>query len=153
MVCEESNGRLCIDGHAKEVEELRGPLRCQGFCYEDLQDMDFSGRMHDDYQAGNIQVAPTYLMLAGEGRKVGWGVFDEYARPPGPICCLALMQQRVWEGFANSREQWFVWVLLLQEFGGVGNQYRRVGWGTVWDPGWIGVFDQSKPNFRRLFLA
>ncbi|KAG7294517.1 hypothetical protein NEMBOFW57_004592 [Staphylotrichum longicolle] len=149
---EEADGRLCIDGHAKEVGDMRGPLSCQAFCYEDLQDMDFSGRIHDDYRAGSIQVAPTFLLLAEGGARVGWGVFDEHERPMERVWCLALLHQRVWEGFGNSKEQWFVWCLLLQECDEDGNDWKRVGWAIVLEPGWIGVSDPAKPNFRHLIL-
>lgn len=149
---EEADGRLCIDGHVKEVGDLRGPLSCQAFCYEDLQDMDFSGRMHDDYRAGSIHVTPTFLLLAEGGAKVGCGVFDQYKRPMIRVSWLALLHQRVCKGFGNSKEQWFVRCLLLQACDDAGNDWKRVSWGIVSDPGWIGVSDPAKPNFRRLIL-
>jgi hypothetical protein len=62
-----STGILKVRAVRKLVEDLRGPLRCQAFSVQDLEDKDFTGRLHDDYKNGNICVSPTFLLLANQG--------------------------------------------------------------------------------------
>jgi len=126
-------GQLTIMGLIKEVEELRGPVECQAFSIENLQRMDFAGELHDEYKSGSIRVEPTFLLLQ-DSEKAGWGVFDEFDRPPGPIWCLALLKQPVWAWY-NSAERYFYWVLLLQKSHSK-NAYVRVGWGLILKTSW-----------------
>jgi hypothetical protein len=130
-----STGSLRMRTVLREVDILEGPLQCQAFCFEDLQSMGFTGRLHDDYESGGIFVSPTFLLFSGKN-KVGWGVFDEYENPPGPIFCLPLLKQRVWEGFAQSKEQFFLWVLLLWAAADM-DKFERVGWGLVLVSSWF----------------
>ena len=141
----DSIGSLRIRSVLKRVDNLEGPLQCQAFCFEDLQDMGFTGRLHEDYKNGNILVSPTFLLSSSMDRmdKVGWGVFDEYERPPGSIFCLPLLKQRVWEGFAQSKEQFFLWVLLVRAVTDV-DKFERVGWGLLLVPSWLdGVAERN----------
>lgn len=138
---ETTKDQLIINTTLKPVDDLRGPLQCQGFCYEDLQDMDFNGRLHDDYKDGSISPSPTFLLLSG-GEKVGWAVFDDFERPSQPIYCLGLLRQKIWEWFAVSKEDHFIWVLLLRKqsrsYGGETEEFfNRVGWGLVLVPSWL----------------
>jgi hypothetical protein len=108
--------------------------------------MGFAGRMHEDYRNGSVHMAPTFLFYFGE-KKVGRGVFDEYGKPSGEVICLPLLKQKVWEGFAQSKEQYFLWVLLVspaqaavRQKGWEGYEeegYRRVGWGLHFVPSWF----------------
>ncbi len=132
---------LIVRSNIRQVDGIRGPLQCQAFCYEDLVDMDFDGRLHDDYKEGNIKVSPTFLLLSGQ-QKVGWAVFDNFEAPIGPIYCLSLLRQKMGEWYANSKEQHFLWVLLLgrRKWGIAGqgdNRFERVGWGLVFIPSWL----------------
>jgi hypothetical protein len=131
----DSTGSLRMRSVLKLVDDLEGPLQCQAFCFEDLQVMGFTGRLHDDYKSGGILVSPTFLLLSGMG-KVGWGVFDECERPPGDIFCLPLLKQRVWEGFAQSKEQYFLWILLIRAAADM-DHFERVGWGLLLVPRWL----------------
>jgi len=130
-----SPGYLTIESSLKLVDCLHGPLQCQAFCFEDLRDMDFTGRMQDDYRNGHIKVSPTYLLLSGAD-KIGWGVFDEYNEPNCPVFCCPLLKQQVWEGFALSKEKQFLWTLLVCTVDGL-NKFRRVGWGLILVPSWL----------------
>ena len=67
---------------------------------------------------------------------MGWGVFDEHEKPPGEVLFVPLIKQRVWEGFAMSKEQYFLWVLLVTPVVEVG-VYERVGWGLHFIPSWF----------------
>jgi hypothetical protein len=120
---------------ARRIDNLDGPVQCQAFCFEDLQDMGFTGRMHEDYKNGNLHVAPTFVFLSG-GKKVGWGVFDEHEKPHGDVICLPFIKQKVWEGFAMSKEQYFLWVLLVTPTVEA-DEYERVGWGLHFVPSWF----------------
>jgi len=102
---------LIIRSRVRQADAIRGPLQCQAFCYEDLVDMDFDGRLHDDYKAGNIKASPTFLLLAGEER-VGWVVFDNFRAPKGPIFCRASCGRRWASGMQTpvnhtSSGSWF----------------------------------------------
>jgi Heterokaryon incompatibility protein (HET) len=160
---------LKIGALVRQIDNLEGPVQCQAFCFEDLQDMGFSGRMHEDYKNGNIHVAPTFILLSGE-EKVGWGVFDEYEKPTRDVFCIPLIKQKVWDGFALSKEQYFLWILLVtfprnqddkvkvlrgkknyyknkQQKKHVGHEkhekregYVRVGWGLHFVPSWFDGF-------------
>jgi Heterokaryon incompatibility protein (HET) len=131
----DSPGWLAIRSAIKPINSLRGPLQCQAFCFEDLEAMDFTGRLHDDYTSGRIKVSPTYLLLSGTD-KIGWAVFDEYERPPCPVFCLPLLEQEVWEGFALSRERQFLWTLIVRASSDL-DKYQRVGWGLILVPSWL----------------
>jgi Heterokaryon incompatibility protein (HET) len=139
--------RLLINTTLKLVDDLLGPLQCQAFCYEDLQDMDFNGRLHDTYRDGSIQPSPTFLLLSG-GQKVGWAVFDDFERPPEAVYCLGLLRQKLGEWHAMSKEKEFIWALLLRKqrrsYGREAEEFfNRVGWGIVLVPSWL---EQEKPQ-------
>jgi hypothetical protein len=125
---------LVVNSCAKPVDEIRGPVQCQAFRYEDLVDMDFQGRLHDDYQAGSVKVSPTFLLLSGR-QKVGWAVFDSFQAPTGQIYCLGLLRQKICSWFGQSKENHLLWVLVLQGAGG--GIFARVGWGLVLVPSWL----------------
>lgn len=135
---------LYMNALVRRIDNLEGPLQCQAFCYEDVQDMGFSGRMHEDYKNGSINVAPTFALLS-DGTKVGWGVFDEHVKSGGDVFCLPLMKQRVWKGFALSKEPNFLWALLvspavfIEDYMGMDGceWYQRVGWGLHFVPSWF----------------
>jgi len=135
---------LYMNALVRRIDNLEGPLQCQAFCYEDVQDMGFSGRMYEDYKNGSINVAPTFALLSA-GKKVGWGVFDEHGKSGGDVFCLPLMKQRVWEGFALSKEPHFLWALLvspavfIEDYRGMDGceWYQRVGWGLHFVPSWF----------------
>jgi hypothetical protein len=59
---------------SRQVENLEGPVQCQALCFEGLQDMGFTGRMHDDYVSGSIRVSPAYMFYFG-GQKVGRALY------------------------------------------------------------------------------
>jgi len=128
---------LTIIGVLRQVENLEGPVQCQALCFEDLQDMGFTGRIHDDYVSGSIRVSPTYMFYFG-GQKLGWGVFDEHDKPKRPVFCLPLLKQKVWAGFVQTKEQYFLWVLLLYpvEHDNI-DLFERVGWGLPFVPSWF----------------
>jgi len=42
---------MIAGGKIRLVDEIKGSLQCQAFEYEDLLDMDFQGRVHDQYAA------------------------------------------------------------------------------------------------------
>ena len=108
-----ASGRLNMRSTVKLIEDLRGPLECRAYCVEDLRDMDFTGRGHDEYKSASIHVSPTYLLIS-EQQKLGWGVFDGFDRPPQPVYALCLLKQKVAECFPGSKEQHFIWALLIQ---------------------------------------
>ncbi len=96
--------------------------------------MDFAGELYDEYKENSLRVAPTFLLLQGDG-KVGWGVFDEFDRPEGPIWCIALLKQNVWAWY-DSKEKYFYWVLLLQRSQPI-SAFVRVGWGLILRTSWL----------------
>jgi hypothetical protein len=128
-----TSGRLRVTCVMKLVADLRGPLECRAYCVEDLQDMDFTGRVHDEYKNASIHVSPTFLLISEQQQKIGWGVFDEFDRPPltVQVSALCLLKQRTPECFPGSREQHFTWALLVQPLETEENTYQRVGWGLV----------------------
>jgi hypothetical protein len=85
--------RLTISGVLEEIDEIRGPLSCQAFSLEDLQRMDFEGSLRDEYKAGSIHAAPTFLFISATHGKVEWGIFDNFEQPTGKVYCLQLLKQ------------------------------------------------------------
>lgn len=136
------HGQLVVTGLIKKVDTLRGPLACQAFSVENLQRMDFTGSLHDEYNDNNLQVAPTYLFLSGD-EKVGWCVFDEFDRPLGTVWCLPLLKQHVWAWYASA-EEYFYWILVLQSC--LDGTYVRVGWGLVLRTSWFEDVAEQRIN-------
>jgi hypothetical protein len=126
---------LIVNSSIKLVDEIRGPMHCQAFRYEDLLDMDFHGRLHDDYK--NMAVSPTFLLLSGH-EKVGWAVFDSFQASTRPVYCLSLLRDKIPSLFGESKEHLFLWVLVFQRNGGGENEqggiFERIGWGLVLVP-------------------
>jgi hypothetical protein len=135
-----TQGQLVVMALIQRVDTLRGPLACQAFSIENLERMDSSGELHDEYKNNNLRVSPTFLLLSGDD-KVGWCVFDEFDCPAGQVYCLPLLKQHVWAWYASA-EEYFYWALVLQSCSE--NAYMRVGWGLVLRTSWFqDVFEQS----------
>lgn len=129
---------LGMEALVRRIDDLEGPVRCQAFCFEDVQDMGSTGRMHEEYRDSSVHVAPTFVFRSG-GKKVGWGVFDQHEEPSEDVFCLPLIKQKVWEGFASSKEQHFLWVLLVspRPVMVAPKTFERVGWGLHFVPSWF----------------